>query len=129
MSASGEFVVDRLRAQWRLSSPLASNSGESPPLVRSGARVPMWSFVAGDERLVCDRAVQIEFGEGADGFFASCERLHVYSSGESYDECMRDIQQQIVHFFHDYTSLADEDVVGLAQELRSLYKAHFGVAS
>jgi hypothetical protein len=95
------------------------------PTPARSVNVPIWSFSAGGVRLLCDRPVQVTLSEESDGFFAECERLHIYASAPTPDECMKHLNEQVIHFFHSYSSLEDHQVISLAHELRALYQRHF----
>jgi hypothetical protein len=85
----------------------------------------MWAFRADGERVICDLPVKVTLSEESEGYFAQCERLHIFASAESPDECMKRIHEQVVHFFNAYSALDDDRVTGLARELRALYVDHF----
>ena len=38
---------------------------------------------------------------------------------------MRQLQEQVIYFFDSYSALGEDDVAGLARELRALYIQHF----
>lgn len=98
----------------------AANDGE--PQVD---RVPMWLFFSGSKRLLCRRPVEVEVSQDGAGVLASCERLHVFASGGSYQEAIDSLHEQVVHFFDEYTALEEDDVIGRAIEIRKLYRDYF----
>lgn len=93
---------------------------------RGALQLPFWLFESRGRRIRSDRAVTVKVTEGVDGWHvAECERLHVYAAAESYEDCLADLQDQVVHFFDTYRNLSKDDVVGLASDLADLYRDHF----
>lgn len=89
-------------------------------------KMPVWLFISGERRLVCRRPVEVEISSDPEsGVLVSCERLHVYASGFSYNEAVESLHEQVVHFYDEYTSLGEGDVIGQAVEIRHLYCEHF----
>lgn len=98
-------------------------ANDSQPRVE---RVPMWLFFSGNRRLVCRSPVEVEVSPDEEsGVLASCERLHVFAAGASYQEAIDSLHEQVVHFYEEYTALGDDDVVGRAVEIRRLYCEYF----
>ena len=126
MSSAG-YLLNQHFAQsgWRFRSPMQSNVVVGEPRVGNTVKVPIWIFSADGERISCDRPVQVELRTEDDGCYASCERLHVHSFGKSLRECLDDLNRQVVFFYNDYSMLSDDEVVGLAAQLRELYNNHF----
>lgn len=99
----------------------AANGGE--PRVE---RWPMWLFVSDDTRLLCPRGVEVEISQDEDcGYLASCERLHVFASGHTYQEAVDSLTEQVVHFYREYVALEEDDLIGKAIEIRRLYRDNF----
>jgi hypothetical protein len=69
--------------------------------------------------------VQVTLSEEEAGYFAQCERLHIFAFAESRERAMEDLHAQVLHFFSSYSALDDGQVTGLARELRDLYRQHF----
>lgn len=89
-------------------------------------KMPVWLFIFGNRRLVCRRPVEVEISSDPEsGVLVSCDRLHVYASGASYQEAVESLHEQVVHFYDEYTSLSEDDVIGQAVEIRRLYCEHF----
>lgn len=91
--------------------------------------VPMWVFASDELRLRCDKPVPIAFEYQDGGVLAECERLHIFVSRATPEDCLREIQHQVGHFFTFYTTREENEVAGLASELRRLYLKHFHVLS
>jgi len=126
MSSASALLQDEFSdGGWEINGPPANDGLLSEPRISNLVNVPMWIFSSEDEIVACDRAVQVEIKSEGDSCFASCERLHVYSQGRTHRECLDEFQRQVVYFFSDYSSLEEDDVVGLAKELRRLYVDHF----
>ena len=112
--------------KWEFPAQITVRPGQiGEPEPARTVNVPIWAFFADGERVICDRPVEVTLSGENEGFFAQCERLHVFASAESPEECMQRINEQVIHFFKTYTELADNQVTGLAQELRALYVDHF----
>jgi hypothetical protein len=95
------------------------------PALPRAVKVPIWVFFAHGERVVCDKPVQILLSEESSGFNVDCERLHVFAHGESPEDCIRLLHEQVIYFFNSYSALSEDQVSGLARELRSIYIEHF----
>lgn len=96
----------------------------------SAQRVPMWLFVSGNSRLLCRRPVEVEISrDDDDSVLVSCERLHVFADGESYEKAIESFHEQVIHFFREYTALDEGDLIGRAIEIRNLYRQHFELTS
>jgi hypothetical protein len=59
------------------------------------------------------------------GYSAQCERLHIYAFAESRERAIEELNTQVLHFFNSYSVLNENQVTGLARELRALYRQHF----
>lgn len=128
MSSAGDLVRQQFeQSGWQLRSPIQNSLAINKPRVGNAVKVPIWNFAADGERISCDRPVQVELRLEDDGCYASCERLHVHSFGTSLRECLDDLHRQVIYFYNDYTALAEDDVIGLAKELRDLYRNNFYV--
>jgi len=90
-------------------------------------KAPVWVFVADSRRIFCHRGVEIEISEEDSAVQISCEGLHVFASGSSYNEAMESLHEQVVHFYDEYTRLAEDEVIGRAVEIRDLYCKYFEV--
>jgi hypothetical protein len=115
--------------QWDLTrkpAPFEQHSGvtEEPGV----HRMPMWLFVANGQRVICRRPVEVEIREEEDAVIAACQRLHVFSSGDSYEEAINSLHEQVVHFFQEYSALGEDEVIGRAVEIRELYHRYFELA-
>lgn len=126
MSSASDLLNQQfVQSGWRLRSPIQSDIGSSERRVGSTVKVPIWIFAADGQRISCDRPVEVELTSGDDGCYASCDRLHVHSFGESQRECLSDLHRQVIFFYNDYSTVAEDDVVGMAVQLRALYRNHF----
>ena len=126
MSSASDLLNHQFaQSGWRLQSPRQSNIVSNERRVGSTVKVPIWAFAADGERISCDRPVEVELTSGDDGCYASCDRLHVHSYGESQRECLTDLNRQVIFFYNDYSTVAEDDVVGMAEQLRALYRNHF----
>jgi hypothetical protein len=105
-----------------------SDLAREPALPRA-VKMPIWAFFAHGERVECDKPVQISLSEEPSGFNAECERLHVFAHGESPDDCIRQLHEQVIYFFNSYSALSEDQVSGLARELRLIYIEHFRAAA
>ena len=90
------------------------------------SRVPQWRFQSG-EAVVVESKTPIEVTLRHDGgeVYAESEKLHIFASGRSVDAAMEDFSCQLVHFYEHYTNLGDDDVVGMAAQLRAIYVGEF----
>src|SRR5690606_31972683 len=103
MTSANQMLDDRFEeAGWRLVASHRSDIGMRPT-VPNIAKVPIWNFESNGERISCDRPVQVEIRAEQDGCFASCERLHVHSHGHSVEECLADLNRQVIDFYDSYT--------------------------
>ena len=126
MSSASVLLSDEFsKSGWRINGPVMNADLVSEPKISNAVTVPMWIFSADEDVVLCDRAVQVEIRSEGDSFFASSDRLHIYSQGKFHEECLREFNRQVVYFFNDYSAIDEDDVVGLAKELRSLFLNHF----
>lgn len=93
----------------------------------SPQKIPVWLFVADGKRLVCRRPVEVTIREEDGVVLVDCDRLHVFASGETYDEAVTSFHSQVLHFFEEYSVLGDDEVIGRAAEIRRLYRDYFEV--
>lgn len=119
-------MISAALENWSFTAQSISHSdvAREPALPRA-VNVPIWAFSAHGERVVCDKPVQISLSEESNGFNVECERLHVFAHGESPDDCIRQLHEQVIYFFNSYSALSEDQVSGLARELRSIYIEHF----
>ena len=97
----------------------------NPPRVSSVNAVPMWKFIVGDDRLVCDTPVRVMIREQDGLYLVDCERLNIYCDGPSLRTAVEAFRQQVHHYYREYSRLTEDQVVGLGAELRELYSRHF----
>jgi hypothetical protein len=116
-----EFEVESLDDLSRLDEPKWKASGFQ--------KYPAWLFVADGLRLHTAHPVQVVIERIGDKHFASCQRLHVFAEGSSASEAMDDLSGQVVYFYKRYSKLGDDEVTGLAAELREIYQNRFSVQS
>lgn len=89
----------------------------------------MNSFAAFGSRLLCREGVDVEVYKEADTVVAACKTLHVFGAGDTPDEALADLTEQVVHFYLDYTSANVDDLSERAVEIRRFYCEHFEVLS
>ena len=89
--------------------------------------IPMWHFVADGKRVVCRLTVPVEIRKEDGGYIAACKRLHVFASAPTYDQVIESFTEQVVHFCSEYKSLAEDEVIGRAVQIRELYQKHFDI--
>lgn len=114
--------------QWDLShQPTLSRSSETEACT-APQKLPMWLFVADGRRLICRRSVQVVIQEEGGEVIAECDRLHIFAVGDSFDEAVASLHAQVIHFFDEYSSLGEDEVIGRAAEIQQLYRDYFEAA-
>src|ERR1700730_3768190 len=111
---AGDF--NKLEQKWRLSiEPYTITAPEELRLRAPRPQImPVYVFVADGLRVSCRAPVQVEVLKDGDSVFLNCDRLHVFASGESYEEAMTDLCEQVVHFYRHYTGRSQDDFIGEA---------------
>ncbi|HZF27234.1 MAG TPA: hypothetical protein VEZ88_13295 [Steroidobacteraceae bacterium] len=74
---------------------------------------------------MCTPPAQVTTREDGSTYFVECEGLHVFASGSTAQEAIDSFHEQVVHFFHEYQVLGEDEVIGLGAELRQVYSQHF----
>lgn len=90
-------------------------------------KVPMWEFYAQGVKLRSKQAVAATIYKEADLWVAECEALSIFGYSASYDGLIQDFNEQVVHFFGRYSSASEDDVTGLALQLRQVYNENFEI--
>lgn len=88
-------------------------------------RMPMWLFVADGFRVISRQPVEVLISKEEDVVVAQCVRLHVFASGDSRDEAIESLSEQVVHFFREYSGLDANELTEQAAEIQRLYRDNF----
>lgn len=95
------------------------------PIWPQEPRVPKWRFQRAGVVVESRVPLEVTLRREGDVVYAESERLHIFASGHSVDSAVEDFAHQLVHFFEYYTRLGNDEVVGLAAELRQMYVNDF----
>lgn len=112
-------------AGWRKSPLPTEDAYRAVATVPNVVRTPLHRFsgVAGALRAL--RPLEVTVERGADLWLAESEVVHVYASGDTPDEAMRDFAEQLIHFYGVYTSAREDELTGLARDLKRVYTENF----
>lgn len=126
------------KKKWQLNLP-RSYADSVLGMVNQGLRshiaqeIPIWVFVASDgERVSSTVPVSVVIREegpdeecGTWAYVFSCEKLHVFASGDTYSDAETSFHDQVVHFFREYKNARPEDLDDGAAEVKMLYDTYF----
>ena len=86
-------------------------------------------FSGADLLLIASPPVEVQVEERESHYFAENEELHIYASGETEAEAIREFNQDILHFYRHYRDLDEERVMGLGSRLKKRFSEVFSCAS
>lgn len=89
------------------------------------SRVPQWRFQRGEALVESRVPIEVTLRHDGGAVYAESEKLHIFASGVSVNAAMDDFSCQLVHFYEHYTNLGEDEVVGMAAQLRELYVEEF----
>ena len=135
MSAQTLLIEPRWSQTWKLEEPRGSvaAAANADSLKRKPQDLPIWVFVSSEgERVVSALPVSVEVREegpdedcGSWAYVFSCPKLHVFSSASSYRDAENAFHDQVVHFFHAYKGVRNEDLDEGAASVKALYDKYF----
>lgn len=128
MNAKGQMTyndVANLKC-WQETPIDGSAAWQQPtPFADQQQKIPAWLFVADGLRLMTKAPVEVVIRREGEVFFAECPELHIFADGDAPDTARHCLDQQVIYFYQRYTGLADDQVTGLANDLRSIYRKRF----
>lgn len=112
-------------AGWRRSPVPTEYVDRAVATVPTVVRTPLHRIFGAAGALRALRPLEVVVERGDDLWLAESEVVHVYASGVTPDEAIRDFSEQLIHFYGVYTSAREDELTGLASELKRVYTENF----
>ncbi len=94
---------------------------DSQQFIQNKKAIYIYNSFQGEKKYVFKQPIAVKIYQDEDLFFAENENLNVCGTGDTIQEALEDLQSHIIHFYHYYKDIRNEQLLGDAVRLKEVY--------
>lgn len=94
---------------------------DSQQFLKNNRAIYIYNSFQGEKKYFFKQPIAVKIYQDEDLFFAENENLNVCGTGDTIQEALEDLQSHIIHFYHYYQDIRNEQLLGDAVRLKEVY--------